>query len=378
MRTHILASLSVLTLTACIASADISLNLVGPLPGGTGAFLHGVSPDGSTAVGYSTDGYADRVITWTAAGGTADRGVGIVNGTSRGMDINNTGDIAGYGYNSSWTTEIAFIMAAGGGNTTFPSSHGNSAAAITADGTTIVGGAQGDGMNSAAKMTGGVTYLLPPLTSGVWAGASDVSADGSIVVGYSRTHTAYDLNRAVYWTGLASPVNMGVLPGAPAGAHSNATGISQDGTMIVGQSGNAAGRTEAFLWTAGTGMQGLGTVSSSNVYSSALAVSNSGSVVGTSSNDDGDYVAFVWDATNGMRDLNTLVAGLLPSGWSLMNANDISDDGTVIVGTAFNESTWSAKGFVLTMPQDVPEPTTMALLGLGAVALIRRRNTSIA
>ena len=74
-------------------------------------------------------------------------------------------------------------------------------------------------------------------------------------------------------------VGLGHLPGD---TNSTATGVSADGSVIVGTSSSASG-SQAFRWTAGSGMVGLGYLPG-GTNSSATAVSGDGSVVvGTSS-----------------------------------------------------------------------------------------------
>jgi probable HAF family extracellular repeat protein len=50
---------------------------------------------------------------------------------------------------------------------------------------------------------------------------------------------------------------LGTLPG---GSWSEATGVSADGSVVVGWAKNAAGQQRAFRWTAARGMQDLGTL----------------------------------------------------------------------------------------------------------------------
>ena len=59
-------------------------------------------------------------------------------------------------------------------------------------------------------------------------------------------------------------------------------------------------------------------------------------MVGYANRATGDWRAFVWTENLGMTDLNTLLPtlGVDMTGWVLTSANDISDDGTTIVGEA--------------------------------------------
>jgi probable HAF family extracellular repeat protein len=119
-------------------------------------------------------------------------------------------------------------------------------------------------------------------------------------------------------------------------------------------------------------MQGLGDLQGGAFESVAYDVSDDGSIVvgvGTTAA-PGDR-AFIWDAAHGMRDLRTFLVndvGLDLTGWTLMRATGISSDGLTIAGTGANPN-GQLDGWIAV----VPEPSSMALLGLGGVALLRRR-----
>ncbi len=76
---------------------------------------------------------------------------------------------------------------------------------------------------------------------------------------------------------------------------SEAFGVSADGSVIVGIATNSAGDQEAFMWTSGGGMVGLGFLpSAASDDSEALGVSADGSViVGIATNSAGDQEAFM-------------------------------------------------------------------------------------
>jgi probable HAF family extracellular repeat protein len=158
--------------------------------------------------------------------------------------------------------------------------------------------------------------------------ANATSADGSIVVGYGQSLNGIEAYR---WTAETGIVGLGVLPGA-AWFQSFAEGISSDGSVIVGRSNSALGG-EAYRWTAEGGMESLGTLPESNL-SWAMATSSDGSVVVGFGNVDGFRVAFVWDPTSGMRSLRQILTdeGIDLTGWQLLEATDVSDDGRTVVG----------------------------------------------
>jgi|SRR5215468_3918196 len=96
------------------------------------------------------------------------------------------------------------------------------------------------------------------------------------------------------------------------------------------------------------------------------AVSQDGSVIVGQSGG----VAFIWDARDGMRRLDDVLSGLGVdlSGWSLKEARGISSYGSTIVreGTnpAGNRDGWIAV---------IPEPSTGLLFGVGLAVLAASR-----
>jgi len=134
--------------------------------------------------------------------------------------------------------------------------------------------------------------------------------------------------------------------GTLGGNLSAARGVSADGSVVVGYSQNASGQSRAFRWTAGGGMQDLGTLG--GAWSYAYGVSADGSVVvGWADNASGWPRAFRWTVESGMQDLNQLYASLLQNGSSLNEARAISPDGRYIVGTGYNAATGRDEAFLL-------------------------------
>ncbi|SRR5258708_6394574 len=113
--------------------------------------------------------------------------------------------------------------------------------------------------------------------------------------------------------------------GTIGGNLSNAFGINDAG-QVVGMSyvTKQNGLTHAFLWSASTGLQDLGTLPGGN-SSSANAINNLGQVVGCSTISTNNTVpghAFLWTPSGGMQDLGTLGGGSCATG--------INDAGQVI------------------------------------------------
>ena len=215
----------------------------------------------------------------------------------------------------------------------------SSASGVSADGSVVVGTASGGGAEAFrwTQATGMVGLgNLPWGDVGAFSSASGVSADGSVVVGYSSNYL-FD-QEAFRWTQTTGMVGLG------GSLDTYATGVSADGSVVVGyiegynESGFDQFDQEAFRWTQATGMVGLGNLSGWN-FSSASGVSADGSVVVGSSSGANGGEAFIWNSTQGMRSLQQVLTndyGLNLTGWSLYQANAISADGLTVVGEGTN------------------------------------------
>jgi probable HAF family extracellular repeat protein len=102
-------------------------------------------------------------------------------------------------------------------------------------------------------------------------------------------------DHAFLWSAETGLQDLGTL----GGSSSVAAAVNDDGT-VVGYSDTAEGATHAFLWTAAEGMQDLG-VPGNGFYdtSFARAINNKGEVSGGISNSSGKEAAFYWSATTG-------------------------------------------------------------------------------
>ena len=159
--------------------------------------------------------------------------------------------------------------------------------------------------------------------------ATGISDDGTVVVGESN-------GLAFRWDLVNGMQALGTLGPLPGGAlTSTAFGVSGNGAVIVGVSSSPLG-LQAFRWDAVNGMQGLGDLPGGNFFSVATSASADGSIfVGASAykfstrTDPGESQAFQWDPVNGMQGL-----GDLPGNYIAGFPRDVSGDGTVIVGVA--------------------------------------------
>jgi probable HAF family extracellular repeat protein len=152
--------------------------------------------------------------------------------------------------------------------------------------------------------------------------AYGVSADGTAVVGYSNSAAGMEAFR---WT----PGNGMAGLGFP-----QAFAASADGSVVVGYR-HLANRAEPVRWTRDGGIVGLGK-SADDSWGAAVGVSADGSVIVGGYDPDFDpcnNIAFVW--TNGGRTGRWVH---LPNGVRRCDARAVSADGAVMVGATWHDS----------------------------------------
>lgn len=186
---------------------------------------------------------------------------------------------------------------------------------------------------------------------------------------------------AFRWTEAGGFIGLGDLSDPI--VFSVARGISDNGLVIVGEatksihdpSGQAL--TQAFRWTAETGMVGIGPEPTILWASHALDASADGSViVGTA----GPYtnLAFVWTEARGMLMLDKLLtnAGVDLTNWQLNQVTSVSADGNIVAGVGVNpDGNSEAFRADLTGLLNVPECSSFLLAVLSGIpiGLGRRR-----
>lgn len=187
-------------------------------------------------------------------------------------------------------------------------------------------------------------------------------------------------SRATLWT-QGQPTVLGTL----GGADSYGTALNDSG-VVVGNSSTTSGLPHAFVFQNGA-MRDLGTLGGQ--YSYANGINNAGDIVG-SSWIAGDTASHAFLYTDGkMLDLNTVAP--MPPGLYLAGAEDINSQGQILAdGDAYGpNSSLDFMTYLLTpidqpvpadpmMPEIVPEPTVLAMLGLlavlgGARKIVRNR-----
>ncbi len=173
---------------------------------------------------------------------------------------------------------------------------------------------------------------------------------------------------AFRWTEETGMVGLGDLSGGT--YFSDGWDVSADGLVVVGQSTSVNG-VEAFRWTEESGMVGLGDLPGREFGSVAMHTNGDGSIVVGRATTEIGWEAFIWDSVHGMRNLQDVLVtehGLDLTGWTLNDAEGVSEDGLTFCGTGRNpdgrQEAWVAV---------IPEPVSGLLLFVGGCWIGRRR-----
>jgi probable HAF family extracellular repeat protein len=201
----------------------------------------------------------------------------------------------------------------------------------------------------------------------LYSEANDISRDGNVIVGASRSPDGVD--NAFAWTPTAGMRILPALPGSPLGI-ADAHGTNFDGSIIVGDSEDQTARRTATMWVNNTAMS-LG-VPEGWYRSRALEVNEAGDVVlGTLNSQAVVSTPAVWSSGSGWQlpgDYFAAQGFPLPTGWNVTSLNDISADGRTFAGS-YNLGSGLSEAFVLT----IPAPGAAMLLGAMSIPLLQRR-----
>ena len=287
----------------------------------------GISADGSAVVGgYSVINGGSHAYRWTACGAVGLRD--LASGTTNGYDVSGDGSVV-VGFSGAdafrWTpagciTGLGLINAV--------------ATNVSDDGTLILGYGRLHGQFSpiqAFSKTGNgpvTSFDFPDYLS-----INAISRDNSIVVGGGGP--------AYRWTSATGAVQLPDLD--PGSETSIAWDISADGSVITGTSVAATGEVHLITWTGPDNtITDLGILASRDgVGASADATNSDGSVIVgeavTTLGSRNTAYAFIWDAAHGIRNLQDVLTNEYGLGSQLTNlqltdATGISDDGNVIAG----------------------------------------------
>ncbi len=224
---------------------------------------------------------------------------------------------------------------------------------VSADGTVMVGFAwngcvplayrwvTSGGATTATALTqlGSTGTAMPPVNR-----ATVVSDDGHVAAGFAQTDMV-DRWPAIWRDDGTSTM----LPGMQLDAPGEVLAINTDGSVVAG-----VWNLEGFVWSQAGGVVSLGTLPGSlgGDTTTPNAVAAGGALVFGGSGSFGSTTAFVWTSTAGMLPLadQLVAAGItLPGGYVLTNVIAASSDGTVILGNAMTPA-----GSTLTFVARVP------------------------
>jgi probable HAF family extracellular repeat protein len=217
----------------------------------------GVNADGSVVVGVSLSGSGTEAFRWTSAGGMV--GLGDLPGggfVSSAFGVNGDGSVI-VGFSDSTAGREAYRWTAAGGMAGLGDLPGGAffsvGYGVSGDGLVVVGEAtNSSNAGEAFRWTAaGGMVGLGDLPGGAFQSvAYATSNDGSVVVGRGNA----GLEEAFRWTAAGGMVSLGALSGG--GTSSVAFAVNADGSVVVGRGVSAGpGASGAFRWTAATGMQ---------------------------------------------------------------------------------------------------------------------------
>lgn len=226
---------------------------------------------------------------------------------------------------------------------------------LSADGTVVVGivwkgcGAEAFRWSEGADEVTPLELLgssAPGSTAAPSNRATALSDDGLVAVGFAQ-HGPIDRTPAL-WRADGSGV---LLDPTEQEWPGECLSISADGQVVAGTRGY-----DGFIWTEADGMQSLGKLPAAEVPEITYpnAVSAGGQLVFGAVGDAWMTipVAFVWTPAAGLRPLADIVAAsgiVVPEGYLLTNVLAASADGSVVLGTAFDADA-NTKSFVLRLP----------------------------
>lgn len=296
---------------------------------------------------------------------------------------------------------------------------GETVTGISADGRVAVGTTE----------SGGFRYTLASDTyESLSFPASDVNHDGSLVVGVNfSTHRLYQWSGGAssLVTGVPQPVGTAVLAshanhfgshpvftsdgaftydgttshsiGVP---YSEPTGFSSDGSVLVGFGPDGGFRYETggltdlgpqgLYWVGGISGDGATIIGRSLTQGAVYldrsglhpipspgtatsdwleptAISADGGIIGGAFASSPDTEAFFWSKRTGAVPLSSLFP--VPEGWFLAKVLDMSADGSVMVGQAWNSDGTEARGFIMSGLRFTPAPEPSTYGGIAALLL---------
>ena len=218
--------------------APYSPTLLLSLPGGStpaGGVAYGVSADGNTIVGWTTDGSNQFAVSWDRTSGIPTKLSSTLSdpvATGIGVRL-----ICGYEGPLGTTSSHAVTWTMAGAKTTLPlgAYDGSAAYGISADDNTVVGEVTNIVWEYPAAWINGTLIVLPTLVAPVGTISNQLatacSANGKIIVGQVCTDNTIGRYQGCWWNSNGGPPTVLFTP---LGSNSTASGITADGNTICG------------------------------------------------------------------------------------------------------------------------------------------------
>lgn len=258
------------------------------------------------------------------------------------------------------------------------------AVSISSDGSVLYGvGINGSGQSQAVRyFAGGPSTAVPFASVGDIASfpvARALSSNGNLMLGTSSTNAlgAGPGSRAFLYNNSAASVTL--LPLLSGGTWSQGLAMNSAGSlMLLGGDTPTNANGELYLYD-GTAVAALGTPNPTLGLNTFGGMSADGSVVGLTWTTPSSAQSFIYNS-HGWQDFYGVASGSGAdlSGWTTLNINGISEDGTLVWGDGLHDG--NNEGFVLEFSSgylsSIPEPSTFAAAaGIGALGLAawRRR-----
>jgi len=221
---------------------------------------NGVSGDGSVVIGTVGSGVIStnpQAVLWTSSTGVVGLGFPAGATASEAVGVNGNGTVVvGNGFPNGTGTSDAFRWTAATGPVSLgflPGANSSYARGVSGDGSAVVGYSQWPSNQTEAFRWKASTGMvgLGFLPGDNFSLAMAVNSDGSVVVGAGAVGTS-SLFRAFRWTadtGMQSIYGMLAANGVKFSMWPDmvATGVSADGTVIVGNGRDAAGNYEGWI-----------------------------------------------------------------------------------------------------------------------------------
>lgn len=351
-------ALSVCAGAALVAAAQPSFTGLGGTPG---SVAQDVSADGTVVVGWTNT----LPFRWTRDTGVvsiAPADGSVLNGKPYAVSGDGS-TIAGLGSLPGASSLLAVSWDSTLNVAPLPGSSGSvsllsNALSVSQDGTVIGGFSTRSGTLRTATLwrAGGERLELGTLPGHTESGVYDVSADGTVAIGYSDMGSGLG-RRPVIWTEATGMQRISL--DTDAARMSTANTMSSDGKTVGGSGIGPTGGQMAAIWSAADGVTLLGPRPAGTSGGAVFEMSADASVLGINAFESGTSynIALIWTPDRGQErliDVLTQRCGLDLTGWRLSEIGGISADGMTIVGTGVHN------GFTEAFVAVIPAPGVVA------------------